>query len=59
MSAKTYRVLKTGDNKQSRRKNEGSGKKKQHEPNLGQKEAREEKDKKSKLAHMGEISGKE
>ena len=58
MSSKTYRVLKTGENIQSRRKNEGSGKKKQHEPNLGQKEAREEKDKISKLARMGENSDK-
>jgi hypothetical protein len=44
--------------KQSRRKKEGSGKKKQHEPNLGQKEARQEKEKDSKLSHMGEMSDK-
>ena len=44
--------------KQSRRKKEGSGKKKQHEPNLGQEEARQDKEKDSKLSHMGEMSDK-
>jgi hypothetical protein len=58
MSAKAYRVVKTRKGKQSQRKDEGSRKKKQHEPNLGQKEAREEKEKSSKLAHMGEMSDK-
>jgi hypothetical protein len=44
--------------KQSPGNKEGSGKKKQHEPNLGQKEARQDKEKDSKLAHMGEMSDK-
>ena len=58
MSAKAYRVVKIRKGKQSRREDEGSRKKKPHEPNLGQKEASEEKEKSSKLAHMGEMSEK-
>jgi hypothetical protein len=40
----------------SRKKNKkGLGKKERHEPNLGQVEAREEKEKASDVAHMGEM----
>jgi hypothetical protein len=37
-------------------KNEDSGKTERREPNLGQEEAREEREKASDLAHMGEMS---
>jgi hypothetical protein len=53
MSAK-HRPKKEGSRKKN--KNEGSGKKERHEPNLGQVEAREEKEKASNLPHMGEMS---
>jgi hypothetical protein len=53
MSAK-HRPKKEVSRKKS--KNEGSGKKERREPNLGQVEAREEKEKASDLAHMGEMS---
>ena len=42
--------------KQSSQKDKQSGKGKQQEANLGQKEAREEKEKKSELSSMGEGS---
>jgi hypothetical protein len=58
MSAKAYRVVKIRKGKQSGREDEGPRKKKPPEPNLGQKEAREEKEKSSKLAHMGEKADK-
>jgi hypothetical protein len=51
MSAK-HRPNKEGSRKKN--KSEGSGKKERREPNLGQEEAREEKEKASDLAHMGE-----
>jgi hypothetical protein len=49
MSAK-HRPKKEGSRKKN--KNKGSGKKERHEPNLGQVEAREEKEKASDLAHQ-------
>ena len=42
--------------KQSSQKDKQSGKGKQQEANLGQKEARQEKEKKSELSSMGEGS---
>jgi hypothetical protein len=42
--------------KQSGEKDKQRGKSKEQEPNLGQKEAREEKEKKSDLSNMGEGS---
>jgi hypothetical protein len=53
MSAK-HRPKKEDSRKKN--KNEGSSQKEQHEPNLGQVEAREEKEKASDLDHMGEMS---